>query len=189
MFIRRSVNSDWLFNTLSKVLQANWFILEINGRANMSCHIKFDINHIEQIKWNKTMIFYNESDCTIGDQHDQHYKNSNIFCVLGTQGRYSQNKSTRLVTGISSKPLQRLFAFSGQWPLQHLIMNQHPFNTLHEKSICSLFPVNIPLQLFFLLTLSQLPLQLFFLDFVFHLPLQRWRWRAAKIPPRRWKSD
>ena len=27
------VNSDWLYNTLSRVLQADWFILEISEKA------------------------------------------------------------------------------------------------------------------------------------------------------------
>ena len=33
MLIQHSVNSDWLFNTQSKVLQADWSILEINEEA------------------------------------------------------------------------------------------------------------------------------------------------------------
>ena len=32
MLIQHSVNSDWLFNTQLRVLQADWFILEINER-------------------------------------------------------------------------------------------------------------------------------------------------------------
>ena len=31
-----SVNSDWLFNTQSRVLQADWFILEINEKATLN---------------------------------------------------------------------------------------------------------------------------------------------------------
>ena len=30
MLVQHSVNSDWLFNTHSRVLQVGWFILEIN---------------------------------------------------------------------------------------------------------------------------------------------------------------
>ena len=33
MLIQHSVNSDWLFNTQSRVLQTDWFILEINEKA------------------------------------------------------------------------------------------------------------------------------------------------------------
>ena len=33
MLKQRSVDSDWLFNTQSKVLQADWLIWEINEKA------------------------------------------------------------------------------------------------------------------------------------------------------------
>ena len=36
MFIPHSVNSDWLFKTQSRVLQADWFILEFNEMANLN---------------------------------------------------------------------------------------------------------------------------------------------------------
>ena len=36
MFIQHSVNSDWLFNTRTKVLHADWFILEINEKATLN---------------------------------------------------------------------------------------------------------------------------------------------------------
>ena len=42
MLIQHSVNSDWLFNTQSRVLQTDWFILEFNEKAtlniNMPCN-------------------------------------------------------------------------------------------------------------------------------------------------------
>ena len=39
MLIQHSVDSDWLFNTQSRVLQADLFILEINEKAtlNINC--------------------------------------------------------------------------------------------------------------------------------------------------------
>ena len=36
MLILYSVNYDWLFNTQERVLQADWFILEINGNTTMN---------------------------------------------------------------------------------------------------------------------------------------------------------
>ena len=33
------VNSDWLFNTQPRVLQADWFILEINEKANLNMNM------------------------------------------------------------------------------------------------------------------------------------------------------
>ena len=36
MFIQHSVYSDWLFNTQTKVVQAYWFILEINEKAMLN---------------------------------------------------------------------------------------------------------------------------------------------------------
>ena len=62
--------------------------------------------------------------------------------IVISQGWDSQNKGTRLVTGISSKPLLCFLALSGQRPLQYNINNQHPFNTLHEMSIVPLQPSN-----------------------------------------------
>ena len=46
MPIQPLVNFDWLFNTQSRILQADWFILETNGKAtlniNMSLYFKHD---------------------------------------------------------------------------------------------------------------------------------------------------
>ena len=36
MVIQHSVNSDWMFNTQSRVLQADWFILEIDEKATLN---------------------------------------------------------------------------------------------------------------------------------------------------------
>ena len=39
--IQHSVNSDWLFNTQSRVLQADWFILGINENATLNIHMPY----------------------------------------------------------------------------------------------------------------------------------------------------
>ena len=36
MLIQHFVNSGWLFNTQSRGLQADWFILEFNEMANLN---------------------------------------------------------------------------------------------------------------------------------------------------------
>ena len=36
MLIHHSVNSDWPFNTQSRVLQADWFILEIDEKPTLN---------------------------------------------------------------------------------------------------------------------------------------------------------
>ena len=41
MFIQHSVNSDWLLNTQSRVLQADWFILEINEKATLNIDMPY----------------------------------------------------------------------------------------------------------------------------------------------------
>ena len=41
MLIQHSVNSDWLFNTQSRVLQADWFILEINKKATLNINMPY----------------------------------------------------------------------------------------------------------------------------------------------------
>mgnify|MGYP001800822666 CR=1 FL=1 len=33
MLVQHSLNSDWLFSTQSRVLQADWFLLETNEKA------------------------------------------------------------------------------------------------------------------------------------------------------------
>ena len=35
MLMQHFVRSDWLFNTQSRVLQADWIILENNGKATL----------------------------------------------------------------------------------------------------------------------------------------------------------
>ena len=39
MLIQHSVNSDWLFNTLSSVLRAIWFIPEIGKKATLNINM------------------------------------------------------------------------------------------------------------------------------------------------------
>ena len=39
MLVQYSVNSDWLFNTQSRVLQADWFILEMNEKATLNINM------------------------------------------------------------------------------------------------------------------------------------------------------
>ena len=41
MLIQHSVNSDWLFNSQSRVLQADWFILGINEKATLSINMTY----------------------------------------------------------------------------------------------------------------------------------------------------
>ena len=41
MLIQHSVISDWLFNTQSRVLQADWSILEINEEAILNIIMPF----------------------------------------------------------------------------------------------------------------------------------------------------
>ena len=42
MLIQHSaVNSDWLFNTLSRVLQADWIILGINEQATLNINMPY----------------------------------------------------------------------------------------------------------------------------------------------------
>ena len=43
MLIQHSVDSDWLFNTQSRVLQADWFILEINEMATLNIRIPYSV--------------------------------------------------------------------------------------------------------------------------------------------------
>ena len=38
-----TANSDWLFDTQSRVLQADWFILEINERATLNINMPYFI--------------------------------------------------------------------------------------------------------------------------------------------------
>ena len=43
MLIQHSHNSDWLFNTQSTVLQADWLILEINEKATLNINVPYCI--------------------------------------------------------------------------------------------------------------------------------------------------
>ena len=42
MLIQHSVNSGWLFNTQSRVLQADWFILKINEKATLNINMPLE---------------------------------------------------------------------------------------------------------------------------------------------------
>ena len=46
MFIQHSVNSDWLFSTQSRVLQADWFILEISEKAALNINMPYCSHNI-----------------------------------------------------------------------------------------------------------------------------------------------
>ena len=41
MHIHHSVNSDWLFNTQSRVLRYDWFIVDINEKAVLDINMAF----------------------------------------------------------------------------------------------------------------------------------------------------
>ena len=45
MLMQQSVNSDWQFNTQSRVLQAEWFILDINEKATLNISMPFTPSH------------------------------------------------------------------------------------------------------------------------------------------------
>ena len=38
-YIQHSVNTDWLFNTKLRVLQADWLVLENNEKATLDIHM------------------------------------------------------------------------------------------------------------------------------------------------------
>ena len=41
MLLQHSVNSDWPFNTQSRVLQADWFILEIDDKVSLNIEMSY----------------------------------------------------------------------------------------------------------------------------------------------------
>ena len=41
MLKKHSVNSDWLFNIQSRVVQADWFILKINEEATLNTNMPY----------------------------------------------------------------------------------------------------------------------------------------------------
>ena len=45
MLIQYSVNSDWLFNTQSRVLRADWVILENNENATLNSNMSFPLRY------------------------------------------------------------------------------------------------------------------------------------------------
>ena len=42
MLMQQSVNSDWLFNTQSRVQQADWFIFENIDKATLNININIE---------------------------------------------------------------------------------------------------------------------------------------------------
>ena len=42
MLMQQSVNSDWLFNTQSRVQQADWFMFGINAKATLNININIE---------------------------------------------------------------------------------------------------------------------------------------------------
>ena len=45
MRIQYSVNSDWLFNTHSRVLQADWVILENNENVTLNSNMSYPLRY------------------------------------------------------------------------------------------------------------------------------------------------
>ena len=41
MLIQHTVNSDWLFNTPSRVLQADWLMLENNEKPSLNVNMPY----------------------------------------------------------------------------------------------------------------------------------------------------
>ena len=58
MLIQHSVNSDWLFNTQSRVLQADWFILEINKKATLNINMPYYMYIIIQYYYLIDIIYF-----------------------------------------------------------------------------------------------------------------------------------
>ena len=48
MLIQCSVNTDWLFNTQSRVLPADWFILEIKEKATLNTKMPYSLIIVRQ---------------------------------------------------------------------------------------------------------------------------------------------
>ena len=46
MLIQHSDNSDWLFSTWSRLLQADWLILENNETATLNINMPYSMAHI-----------------------------------------------------------------------------------------------------------------------------------------------
>ena len=42
MLLQHSVNSDWLFNTQSRILQADWFLSEINEKVTLKINMSYN---------------------------------------------------------------------------------------------------------------------------------------------------
>ena len=76
MLIAHLVNSDWLYNTQSRELQADWFILEINEKATLQIIICKDLLKYGELS---TQLFslIGHSKCRIFRMIHIHLKNEN----------------------------------------------------------------------------------------------------------------
>ena len=55
MLIQNSINSDWLVNTQSRELQADWFILEINEKAILNINMPYsDLDYLSATQFHST---------------------------------------------------------------------------------------------------------------------------------------
>ena len=80
MFIKHSVNSDWLFNNQSRVLQSDWSIMEINEKATL---------HMNKAYWSMNNWIHKKND----DKNNQYInirtskiKSSDTLCGQLTVG-------------------------------------------------------------------------------------------------------
>ena len=48
--LQHSVYSDWLLNTQSRVLQADWFILEINEKVTVNIETLYSVPNNNEVK-------------------------------------------------------------------------------------------------------------------------------------------
>ena len=44
LLVQHSINSDWLFNTQSRVMQGDWLMLENNEKATLNNNMPYSIN-------------------------------------------------------------------------------------------------------------------------------------------------
>ena len=58
MLLQHSVNRDRLFNTQSRVLQADWFILEINEKATLNINMPYSENRLLKIAARDKAVLY-----------------------------------------------------------------------------------------------------------------------------------
>ena len=56
--IQHSVDSDWLFNTQSRVLQTDWFEYEINEKATLNINMVYRKTQAFESPHKKPQTFY-----------------------------------------------------------------------------------------------------------------------------------